>query len=135
MIKVEHLVKTFDDFKALDDTNIHVKKGAIYGLVGPNGAGKSTLIRHLTGIYRPDSGSVLIEGEPVFENPKIKEKIAYIPDDLFYFLQADTMEMKKFYQGLYPNFDCELFEKIRGGFPELIRKGAFGDFQKECKSR
>lgn len=122
MIKVEHLVKTFDDFKALDDTNIHVKKGAIYGLVGPNGAGKSTLIRHLTGIYRPDSGSVMIEGEPVFENPKIKEKIAYIPDDLFYFLQADTMEMKKFYQGLYPNFDCELFEKIRGAFPEINTK-------------
>lgn len=56
MIRVEHLVKTFDDFRALDDTSLHVKKGAIYGLVGPNGAGKSTLIRHLTGIYRPDIG-------------------------------------------------------------------------------
>ena len=83
MIQVENLVKTFDGFRALDGADFHVKKGAIYGLVGPNGAGKSTLIRHLTGIYKQDEGSVLIDGEPVFENPAAKEKIAYIPDDLF----------------------------------------------------
>ena len=74
---------------------ISIKKVRVYGLLGPNGAGKSTLIRHLTGIYVVDEGSVLIDGEPVFENPAVKEKIAYIPDDLFYFAQADTMEMKK----------------------------------------
>ena len=114
MIQVENLVKTFDGFRALDGADFHVKKGAIYGLVGPNGAGKSTLIRHLTGIYKQDEGSVLIDGEPVFENPAVKEKIAYIPDDLFYFAQADTMEMKKFYEGIYPNFDAGLFEKNKG---------------------
>jgi len=122
MIQVEHLVKTFDGFKALDDTNLHVKKGAIYGLVGPNGAGKSTLIRHLTGIYRQDEGEVRIKGESVFENADIKGKIAYIPDDLFYFLQADILEMKKFYKGLYPTFDVELFEKIRDAFPSINPK-------------
>ena len=67
MIQVENLVKTFDGFRALDGADFHVKKGAIYGLVGPNGAGKSTLIRHLTGIYKQDEGSVLIDGEPVFK--------------------------------------------------------------------
>lgn len=122
MIQVQHLKKTFDGFPALNDTNLHVKKGAIYGLVGPNGAGKSTLIRHLTGIYKQDEGTVLIQGSPVFENPKIKEKIAYIPDDLFYFMQADTLEMKKFYEGIYPSFDAELFEKIRDAFPGLDAK-------------
>ena len=86
-------------------------------IAGVNGAGKSTLIRHLTGIYKQDEGSVLIDGEPVFENSAVKEKIAYIPDDLFYFAQADTMEMKKFYEGIYPNFDAGLFEKIREAFP------------------
>lgn len=119
MIQVENLVKTFDGFRALDGADFHVKKGAIYGLVGPNGAGKSTLIRHLTGIYKQDEGSVLIDGEPVFENPAAKEKIAYIPDELFYFAQADTMEMKKFYEGIYPNFDAGLFEKIRESFPSI----------------
>ena len=66
MIQVNHVVKKFDDFCALNDTNLHVKKGAIYGLVGPNGAGKSTMIRHITGIYRPDEGEVLIDGKPVY---------------------------------------------------------------------
>ena len=98
MIKVEDVTKSFGDFKALDHTSLHVKKGAVYGLVGPNGAGKSTIIRHITGVYRPDSGSILIDGQPVFENPAVKRNIAYIPDDLFYFLQADTLEMKRFYK-------------------------------------
>ena len=83
MIQAEHITKIFHGFKALDDMNLHVPKGTIYGLVGPNGAGKSTLIRHLTGIYRPDSGSVLIDGLPVYDNPQAKTKFTYIPDDLF----------------------------------------------------
>lgn len=122
MIQVEHLTKTFDGFCALDSADLHVKKGAIYGLVGPNGAGKSTIIRHLMGIYRPDSGTVLIDGKPVYENPGVKAKIAYIPDDLFYFLQADTMEMKKFYAGIYPTFDSALFDKIKDAFPAIDPK-------------
>ena len=84
---------------------MHVEKGAIYGLVGPNGAGKSTLIRHITGVYKPDAGEVLIAGKPVYENKKVKAKFSYIPDEIFYFMQADTMEMKRFYQGIYPAFD------------------------------
>ena len=119
MIKVEDVTKSFGDFKALDHTSLHVKKGAVYGLVGPNGAGKSTIIRHITGVYRPDSGSILIDGQPVFENPAVKKKIAYIPDDLFYFLQADTLEMKRFYKGIYKDFDEKLFEKLREFFPTI----------------
>ncbi len=119
MIRVENVTKTFGDFKALDNASIHVKKGAVYGLVGSNGAGKSTIIRHITGIYRPDSGQILVGGEKVYENPKMKEKIAYIPDDLFYFMQADTLEMKRFYKGIYPNFDDKLFEKLRDFFPSI----------------
>ena len=78
MIEVKNLVKTFDGFRALDDLTMTVPRGAVYGLVGPNGAGKSTLLRHLTGIYRPDSGTVTVDGEPVFENPAVKRRIAYI---------------------------------------------------------
>ena len=119
MIQVQNLTKVFDGFRALDDATLHVKKGAVYGLVGPNGAGKSTIIRHITGIYKPDQGSVLVDGQPVYENPGVKSKIAYIPDDLFYFLQADTMEMKRFYKGMYRNFDEKLFEKLREFFPTI----------------
>ncbi len=119
MIKAENLVKNFDGFLALDHASLHVPKGSIYGLVGPNGAGKSTIIRHITGIYRPDEGTVLVDGEPVYENVAAKSKIAYIPDDIFYFSQADTLEMKRFYAGLYPDFDETLFEKLREFFPAI----------------
>ena len=119
MIQVHNLKKKFDHFQALDGVEMHVGKGEIYGLVGPNGAGKSTLIRHLTGVYRPDEGEILIDGEPVYENRRVKEKIAYIPDELFYFMQADTMEMKRFYEGIYPRFDSELFYKMQEFFPTI----------------
>lgn len=122
MIQVNNVIKEFDGFRALDGVNMHVKKGAIYGLVGPNGAGKSTIIRHLTGVYRQDMGEVFINGKEVFENRLVKEKIAYIPDELFYFLQADTMEMMKYYEGLYPTFDREMFFILKEYFPTIDLK-------------
>ncbi len=122
MITVEDLVKKFDDFYALNHIDMQVPKGAIYGLVGPNGAGKSTLLRHITGIYRPDAGRVLVAGEPVYENTAVKEHIFYIPDDLFYFLQADTLEMKKFFSGLYPGFDEKFFWRLQEFFPSIDLK-------------
>ena len=117
MIQVNHVVKNFDGFKALDGVTMNVGRGEIYGLVGPNGAGKSTIIKHLTGVYKQDAGEIYIDGEPVYENNKIKEKMAYIPDDLFYFLQADTIEMKNFYKGIYKNFDEDMFFKMQEFFP------------------
>lgn len=119
MIRVTGLCKSFDKFKALDGVEMHVGKGNIYGLVGPNGAGKSTLIRHLMGVYRADAGEILINGEPVYENREVKEKVVCIPDDLFYFLQADTLEMKRFYKGIYKDFDEKLFEKLKEYFPTI----------------
>lgn len=67
MIKVNNVVKTFDGFRALDGLTMEVEKGSIYGLVGPNGAGKSTILRHITGIYRPDSGTITVDGAPVYD--------------------------------------------------------------------
>lgn len=122
MIRVNNVIKEFEGFRALDGVNMHVGKGEIYGLVGPNGAGKSTIIRHLTGIYRQDAGEILVEGEPVYENRNAKAKIAYIPDDLFYFLQADTLEMMRYYKGMYPNFDEEMFYRLKEFFPSIDLK-------------
>ena len=116
MIKAQNVVKSFDGHRALDGLNITVPKGAIYGLVGPNGAGKSTIIRHLAGIYRQDSGEVMIDGEKVFENPALKGRIAYIPDDLYFFLQANIRDMMRFYKGVYPNFSMERYNRLRDVF-------------------
>lgn len=112
MLEMKNVTKTFGGFKALDDLNLHVPQGAVYGLVGPNGAGKSTAIRHLTGVYRPDSGEVNLLGKPVYENPQAKAKIGYIPDDVFYYPSATMEDMRKFYQGLYPTFDQVLYKRL-----------------------
>ena len=116
MIEVRDVVKKFDDFTALDHMNLNVPKGAIYGLVGPNGSGKSTVIRHITGVYRQNSGQVLVDGQEVFENNAVKSRMAYIPDDIFYFLSANVNDMMKYYRGIYPNFDMERYERLRDIF-------------------
>ena len=117
MLEVKNAVKTFDGFAALDGVSLTVPDGAVYGLVGPNGAGKSTIIRHLTGIYRQDSGEVLADGEPVYENPGKKALIAAIPDDWFYFASATIRDMMRFYRGMYPTFDTERYERFKEVFP------------------
>ena len=122
MIEVNNLIKEFDGFRALDGVNMNVDRGNIYGLVGPNGAGKSTLIRHLTGVYRQDAGEIFIDGEPVYENKQVKAKIAYIPDEPFYFLQADTMEMMRYFRGMYPLFDEKMFYRLQEFFPGIDMK-------------
>ncbi len=122
MIKVINVVKTFDGFRALDGLTMTVQRGSIYGLVGPNGAGKSTILRHIMGIYRPDSGSVLVDGDQVYENPAVKAKIAAIPDELYYFNSASTQDMMRFYRGMYPNFDAKRYEVLKEAFPEVDEK-------------
>ena len=116
MIEGRSLVKRFDCFRALDGLNLSAPRGAVYGLVGPNGAGKSTFIRHLAGIYRQDEGELLVDGEPVYENPGVKEKIAYIPDDIFFYTQASIRDMARFAESLYPRFDRERYEKLSALF-------------------
>ena len=116
MIEVNGLVKRFDGFAALDGAALSVPAGSVYGLVGPNGAGKSTLIRHLTGIFRQDAGTVRIGGEDVWENAALKARIAAIPDDWYYFLQSSIRDMMRFYRGFYPTFSTERYEKLKAVF-------------------
>ena len=116
MIEVQNVRKAFDGFATLDGTTLTVPTGAIYGLVGPNGAGKSTLIRHITGIYRQDEGTITVDGRPVYEDPSVKARIASIPDDWYYFLQSDVRDMMRFYRGFYPKFNMERYEKFKEVF-------------------
>lgn len=116
MIEVKELVKRFDGFAALDGATLSIPTGSVYGLVGPNGAGKSTLIRHLTGIYRQDGGTISVGGEDIWENAALKARMAAIPDDWYYFLQATVRDMMRFYRGFYPNFNMERYEKLKEVF-------------------
>ena len=129
MLEMKNVTKTFSGFKALDDLSMHVPAGTVYGLVGPNGAGKSTAIRLLTGVYRPDSGEITMEGMQIFENTALKKRIGYIPDDIFYFPSATLEDMRKFYRGIYPDFDDALFERLYEVF-QLPRKGQIRRFSR-----
>ena len=130
MLEAKNIVKTFDGFRALDGATLTVPKGTVYGLVGPNGAGKSTIIRHFTGVYRPDSGEVLLDGQPIYENPEVKQRLTVIGDDWYYFPQASIAEMAKLYAGMYPAFNWERYAKMKEVFPlndkQMIRRMSKG---------
>ena len=129
MLNMQQVTKTFGNFTALNNLSMHIPKGAVYGLVGPNGAGKSTAIRLLTGVYRPDQGEITLEGQKIYENPEAKSRIAYIPDEIFYFPSASLEDMRKYYKGFYPQFDDELFNRLYDVF-QLPKKGQIRRFSK-----
>lgn len=117
MIKGQGIAKSFGDFKAIRDLHIHVEKGSVYGLVGPNGAGKTTLIKMLNGIIRPDAGEIKIDGQAVWENEALKERLIYVSDDLYFFSMATLRDLAQLYAGIYPRWNARRFEKLKEAFP------------------
>lgn len=132
MIQAESVTKNFNDFTALNSISCTIPRGCIYGMVGSNGAGKSTFLRLITGVYKADEGNIKIDEKPVYENPEIKNKIAYVPDDL-YFLSGSSMErMAKFYTKVYKDFDTERFSFLTNAF-RLNPKKSLNTFSKGMK--
>ena len=127
MIQFKNVSKSFDGFQALEDLNLHVKKGSIYGLIGVNGSGKTTLIKHLTGAFKPDKGEITIGGEPVFDNIQVKETVGYISDDLYFFAMYNLKDSSKFYKKLYPRWNQERYRQMleQFGLSETKRLSKF----------
>lgn len=113
MIELKNVTKQFDDFKVLDGVNLEIPKGTAFGLLGSNGAGKSTILRLISGIYSAEQGEVLTDGENVFDNPAVKERIFFINDETIQFTSFTLKELKDYYKRFYPKFSEELFEKLR----------------------
>lgn len=123
MLTANNVSKSFDGRTALDGLTLHVNKGSVYGLVGPNGAGKTTFIKTLLGIYRPDDGEILLDGKEICENEPIKQRIAYVCDDLFFFPTYSIMQTATLYSRLYPDWSWELFHKLHDIYKiDLTRK-------------
>lgn len=112
MIRVENVVKKLDSFVALSDLSCEIPKGSIFGLIGSNGAGKSTLLRAIMGVYKVDEGQITLEGAPVYENPAVKGRMMYVPDELFFLHGANMIRMAKMYDDIYPRFDKKRFEEL-----------------------
>ena len=105
MLNIRCVSKKLGNKKVLDQVNLQIQDGSIFGLVGPNGAGKSTLLRILAGVIREDAGVVTWDNEPIFDNPAVKKDILFIRDEPYYFYNASISDMKQFYQLWYPSFD------------------------------
>ncbi len=134
MIEVKNISKSFGSVRALTELSMKVPKGSIYGLVGPNGAGKTTIINHLTGAYKPDSGSVSINGEEVWENTDLKKRVLCINDDWYFYPSFSMKEMAKLYAGLYPTFSRERYEKLAEILP-IDEKRQIRRFSKGMKKQ
>ncbi len=113
MIELKNTVKKFDTYTALDGVDLRIEKGTAFGLLGSNGAGKSTILRLLSGIYKQESGEVLIDGEPVYDNISAKEKVFFINDETVQFGGYTLKALKDYYKSYYTNFSEEMFEELR----------------------
>ena len=116
MIEVKNLSKSFDAIKAIDHISAHIEEGHVFGLIGTNGAGKSTFMRMMSGVLKPDEGEILIDGEPVYDRPAVKEKIFYISDDQYFFKSGTPKDMVKLYKTCYPAFQSERWLELMEKF-------------------
>lgn len=116
MIQVNGLTKKFDSFTALSALNCTIPSGCIYGMVGSNGAGKSTLLRLICGVYKPDQGNVTLDGKTIYENPELKSRLVFVPDELYFLPQSSMQRMAQMYASIYPNFDFARFGELTKSF-------------------
>lgn len=112
MIKITNLNKSFDKKKVLENLNCSIETGSIYGLIGANGAGKSTLLRIINDVYRRDSGEVLIDDTDVQDNEEVKQKLAFLPDDLYVISNYTLLDMAKYYKAMYKKFDMNYLKEL-----------------------
>lgn len=129
MIEVQGVTKKFGDFTAISDISFTVGDGSLYGLIGYNGAGKTTLLKTITGVYKPDGGKVLLDGEDAFDNEKMKQHMFYVPDDIYFQKYSSMEKMAKFYNGYYPDFSFETFHQLADLFG-LDTKARINGFSK-----
>ena len=115
MIETTNVTKRFGNITAVDHISATIREENVFGLIGTNGAGKSTFLRLLCGIYKPDEGEILIDGNPVFERPDVKASIFYISDDQF-FPGSTPMETGISYSRFFPAFDLDRYKKLLGQF-------------------
>ena len=134
MIRIENVVKRFDAILALDHVTARISEGSIFGLVGTNGVGKSTLLRVVSGVLRPEEGSVMIDEQPVWENPQAKGRICFLPDTAWFFPNATPAAMKEYYKILYPGFDENRFNEMIKKF-DLDPKRKLSTFSKGMKKQ
>lgn len=109
MLEIKNVYKGYNKTPVLKDVSLTVKQGEIHGLIGENSAGKTTLIKCVAGIYKADKGSILYEGQEIYDNPTVKEKVGYVADYNEYIRFYSVTKIVHMYRNFYPDFDLEKF--------------------------
>lgn len=122
MIRIDKLSKKYDKDYVLNDLCCSIKDNSIYGLVGANGSGKSTLLRIIMGIYEADKGIISVDDESVYDNEVIKQKMVFIPDDLFFYPSYTLLDTAKYYESMYRNFDMNYLKELASTFNLELNK-------------
>lgn len=117
MIKIKQLTKRFDKVVAVDGMTLDIASGTVLGLVGSNGSGKSTLLRMLSGVFAPDGGEILLDGEKLFDNPAAKGKCYFIPDFPYFYNDSTVENTASLLRDVYPNWSENQYEKYCSVFP------------------
>ena len=112
MIKIESLSKKYDEDYVLNNLSCAIKDNCIYGLVGANGAGKSTLLRIIMGIFEKDRGTITVDDELVEENTLLKQKMVFVPDDLFFYPGYTLLDTARYYESMYKDFDMAYLKEL-----------------------
>jgi len=134
LIELKNVDKTLGGVHAVDHVSGTIREGMVFGLIGSNGAGKSTLLRMISGVIRPDDGTVLCDGAPVFENPEAKAQICFLPDTPYFFPNADIRQMRDYYAMIYPAFNRKQFDTLADRF-RLDPKRSIHAFSKGMKKQ
>lgn len=134
MIKINEINKQFGDIQAVNNVTLQIQEGEVFGLVGTNGAGKSTLLRMLSGILKPDTGSILIDEQPIYENEEMKKNVFHISDDAYFFANSTPEEMEHYYRMFYPGYDSKRYYEMLGKF-NLKKDRKVNTFSKGMKKQ
>lgn len=129
MIHVHDLSKSYGKNHVVNNVNLQVNKGSIYGLLGSNGAGKTTILKMISGILKQQKGTILIDDQTIFENTQKKEQLIFIPDQPYFFSHYTVQQMAEFYRNFYPNWSQERFESLQSIF-KLDMKSKIQQFSK-----
>ncbi len=134
MIEIYNVTKCFDTIKAVDEVSVTIRENTVFGLIGTNGAGKSTVLRMITGVLKPDEGTIAVDNMPVYDNVDAKKKMFFIADEPYFFANGCAQTMEHYYSRIYENFNTEEFYQYLENF-NLDKRRKINTFSKGVKKQ
>ncbi len=134
MIEIKNLNKSFEKIKAVDNVSVTIRENSVFGLIGTNGAGKSTVFRMLAGVLKADSGEILVDELPVYDNVAAKKNLFYIADEPYFFANGNAQDMERYFGSVFDGFRKEDYYNYLDNF-QLDKKRPINTYSKGMKKQ